>query len=98
MTGDPRAVPLLRQALSAPSYMMQTEAAYGLAAAQDGASIPLIIGACKRAPAEAASLIATSLAYFNDPEAQSAVDRYVPKDLAKALREARAGGKKTPWD
>jgi hypothetical protein len=98
ITRDPRAIPLLRQALSVPSYIMQTQAAYGLVSIPDPGSIPLIIDACKRAPAEARALIATSLVYFDDPEAQSAVDKYVTKDMAKALREGRAKGKKTPWD
>ena len=98
ITKDPRAIPLLRQALSAPNYLIQTAAADGLAAIQDTESIPLIIEACKRAPAETGGVIAQSLAYFDDPEAQSALDKYVPKDMAKALRERRAQGKKTPWD
>jgi len=98
-TRDLRAVPLLRQALSAPNYMIQTAAADGLAAVQDRGSIPLIIDACKRAPAESGAVIARSLVYFDDPEAQAAVDKYVPKDSAKALREDRAQrGMKTPWD
>lgn len=95
-TGDPRAIPLLRQALSSPNHMIEIAAAQALAELQDKESIPLIIEACKRAPAEAASLIAGALVYFDDPDAQSAVNTYVPKDYAKALREARAQGKKTP--
>lgn len=98
-TRDPRAIPLLRQALSAPNFMIQTAAAQGLAAVQDKGSIPLIIDACKRAPAESAAAIATTLVYFDDPEAQAAVDKYLPKDGAKALREDRVKrGLKTPFD
>jgi hypothetical protein len=98
-TRDSRAVPLLRQALSAPNVMIQTAAAQGLAAVQDKGSIPLIIDACKRAPAESGAAIARSLVYFDDPEAQAAVDKYVPKGSAKALREDRAQrGLKTPFD
>jgi len=99
MTRDWRAVPLLRQALSARDYMIQNAAAQGLAAIQDTESIPLIIDAVKKAPAEAGAVIARSLVFFDDPEAQAAVDKYVPKDSAKALREDRAQrGTKTPWD
>jgi len=98
-SGDSRAVPLLRRALTSPDHMIEIAAAEGLAGMQDKESIPLIIEACKRAPAEAAALIATSLVYFDDPGAQHAVDEYVPKDTAKTYREARAQGKKkTPWD
>jgi hypothetical protein len=95
-TGDPRAIPLLRQALSSPNHMIEIAAAQGLAELQDKGSIPLIIQACERGPAEAASVIAGSLVYFDDADAQSAVDTYVPKDYVKILREARAHGKKTP--
>jgi hypothetical protein len=95
-TGDPRAIPLLRQALSSPNHMIEIVAAKGLAEMQDKDSIPLIIEACKRAPAEGASAIAESLVYFDDPSAQKAVDTYVDKDRAKLLRETKARGKKTP--
>jgi hypothetical protein len=96
-TGDPRAIPLLRQALSSPNHMIEIGAAEGLAELQDKESIPLIIEACKRAPAEAADVIAQSLVYFDDADAQNAVDTYVPKDMAKGLREAKAQGQKTPF-
>jgi hypothetical protein len=92
-TGDPRGIPLLRRGLLSPNYFVVAAAAKGLAQIQDKASIPLMIDACKRAP-EAALAIAESLGYFDDPRAQSAVDTYLPKDIAKALREARAQGKK----
>jgi len=96
-TGDPRSIPLLRQALSSSNHMVEIVAAQALAELQDKESIPTIIEACKRAPAEAAELIADSLVYFDDPDAQNAVDRYVPKDRAKILRDAKAQGKSTPW-
>jgi hypothetical protein len=96
-TGDPRAVPLLRRALLSPNHMIEVVAAEGLAELQDRESIPLIIGACQRAPAEMASVIAESLVYFDSPEAQRAVDTYVPKETAMALRQSTAQGKKTPW-
>jgi hypothetical protein len=97
LTGDPRAIPLLRQALSSPNHMIEIVAASGLAEMQDNDSIPLIIEACRRAPVEAGAVIAESLVYFDDAEAQRAVDTYVPKDTAKIIREARAQGKKTPF-
>jgi hypothetical protein len=96
MTGDPRAIPLLRRALLSPNYMIENQAALGLAEAQDVDSIPLIVMACKRAPAEAAGLIAVSLIYFDAAGAQSAAARYIAKDMAKMYREARAAGK-TPF-
>jgi hypothetical protein len=92
MTGDPRATPLLRQALLARNFMIVNQAALGLAQIGDKSSIPLIIAACQRAPAEQAAEIALSLVYFDDSEAQGAIDKYVPADRAKIYREARAGG------
>jgi hypothetical protein len=94
---DPRAIPILRQALSSPNHMIEVAAAMGLAEIGDQNSIPFIIAACKRAPAEAAAVIAQALVYFDDTEAQSAVDAYIPKDTAKLYRDAKTQGKKRPW-
>lgn len=96
MTGDLRATPLLRQALLSRNFMIVNQAALGLAQIGDKDSIPLIIEACQRAPAEEAAEIALSLVYFDDSQAQNAVDVYVPRDRAKIYREARANGK-TPF-
>jgi len=92
-TADPRALPLLRRALLSPNYQIEAAAALGLAEMHDVTSVPLIISRCKQAPAEAATAIAGSLVYFDDPKAQNAVDTYIPKEEAKALREARTMGK-----
>lgn len=94
LTRDARAVPLLRRGLLSPNYMIEIVAAKGLAEIGDKDSIPLIIEACKKAPAEEAAAIAESLVYFDDHDAQSAVDRYISKDAAKIYREARAHGRK----
>ena len=97
LTGDPRAVPLLRRALLSPNGMIKIWASMGLAEVGDKDSIPLVIQACKRSPATEASAIAESLVYFDDPEAQRAVDTYVSKEVAKTLRESKAVGKNSPW-
>jgi len=94
LTGDPRSSPLLRRALLSPNYTIEIAAAMGLAEIQDKGSIPSIIEACKKAPAEVAAVMARSLVYFDEPDAQNAVDQFIRKDFAKTLREARAGGKK----
>jgi hypothetical protein len=91
-TGDRRAIPLLRRALLSPNHMIEVMAALGLAELQDEGSIPHIIAACQRAPAEAASAIAEGLVYFDDQPAQAAVDTYVPRERAKALRDKKARG------
>jgi len=91
-TGDPRGVPLLRQALRSSNYLVAVMAAKGLALIQDKDSIPLIIEACRKAPPDEAMAIADSLIYFDDAQAQTAADRYLPKQYAEAMREARAQG------
>ena len=92
-SGDPRALPLLRRGLSSPYFITQAFAAEGLARLQDKESIPLIIDACKKALPAGAAAIAKSLVYFDEPEAQRAVDTYIPKNMARLYREARANGK-----
>jgi hypothetical protein len=77
--------------------MIEAAAAMGLAENHDDASVPTIIEACRRAPADAAAFIARVLVYFDDSRAQSAVDLYLPKDQAKIYREERAIGR-APWN
>jgi hypothetical protein len=93
-TGDRRAIPLLRQCLLSPNYQTEYVAAMGLAELQDKDSIPYIVQACEAAPGEMPALIAHSLVYFDDPEAQKALDKYVSKEDARRLREGRAAGLK----
>ena len=92
-TGDRRAIPLLRQGLLSPNHQIEYAAALGLAELQDKDSIPYIVQACEAAPADLPALIARSLVYFDDPEAQKALDKYVSKEDARRLREGRAEGK-----
>jgi HEAT repeat protein len=88
---DPRGVRLLRRALSSPNF--QSIAAAGLVRAGDTDSIPLIIDLCKDASPEVARFFASQvLVYFDDPRAQSAVDRYLSKEDAKFAREEKANG------
>jgi HEAT repeats len=93
---DPRAIPLLRRALSSPNYMVEIAAAMGLAEIGDKESIPFIIDACRKAPADVAAVIARALVYFDDNSAQSAVDQFIPKDIAKIERDAKARGDTKP--
>src|SRR3984885_12704688 len=48
VSGDPRGIPLLREALKSPYREIVSAGAEGLARAQDWDSIPLIVEACKR--------------------------------------------------
>jgi len=92
-TGDQRGIPLLRRALQSHNYLVVTWAAKGLAQIQDKQSIPLIIAAAQKAPTGYNSIIAESLVYFDDAQAQSAVDTYMPKDKATMARGERARGR-----
>jgi hypothetical protein len=67
-------------------------AASGPALIHDRESIPLIVEACRKAPADEAALIGRALMYFDDTDAQRAVDVYVPKPMAEAYRDGRADG------
>lgn len=91
-TQDQRAIPILRRALSSPNFFVEASAAKGLANIHDVDSVPLIIGACSRAPAEMAARIALPLAYFDEKEAQRAVELYVPTEEAANARRARSEG------
>jgi len=91
-TGDPRGIPLLRRALQSHNYQIVAWAAKGLAQIQDKQSIPLIVAAAQKAPTGYNSLIAESLIYFDDAQAQSAADQLIPKEKATMHREARARG------
>jgi HEAT repeat protein len=91
-TADSRALPLLRRAFLSPNSMIQIAASKGLAEMHDVTAVPLMIERCKNAPPDVASLIAESLVYFDDPEAQKTVDTFVPKEMATALRQKRMAG------
>ena len=87
-TRDRRAVPLLRHALLSPNHAIELYAADGLTQLQDKESIPLIIEACRKAPADVALGLAThSLLFFDDPRAQRATEAYVPKELLDRMRK-----------
>ena len=89
-SGDRRAIPLLRQALSSSNFMIQVSAAQTLAKLQDKASIPLIVETCQRAPADVASVIAAhSLARFDDPQARAAAKAFPPTESSKAAGEGK---------
>lgn len=94
---DSRGLQLLRKALSARNFWIKIAAAEGLAELQDRDSIPMIIDACSRSPREEAQVLARALVYFDDANAQRAVDKFVPAETAKELREERAHGQ-GPFD
>ena len=87
-TGDQRGLELLRRAVASRNYFVEAVAARGLAKLQDVDSVPLIVTACKRAPADAAALIARSLVFFNTPPAQSAAETFIKnREVLDELRK-----------
>jgi hypothetical protein len=96
-TGDRRAIPLLRQALLSPNLQIESQGARGLAHINDMDSVPLIIEACKHAPAEWAGEIARWLVYFDDVPSKSTVEKYTNQERANLTRDARAAGK-SPYE
>jgi hypothetical protein len=89
---DPRAIPLLRRALLSHQGLIEVWGSAGLAQLRDRDSIPLILEACKRAPADTAAVIAQWLVVFDDRDAQDVFDHYVPKMMAEELRRMKAKG------
>jgi hypothetical protein len=61
LTAGRRSIPLLPRALLSPSYMIEIFAVMGLAEIHDDASIPRIIQACQKLPANTARAMAESL-------------------------------------
>lgn len=90
-TGDPRGVPLLRRALRSQNLLVAGIAAAGLAQANDVASVPLIMDACKNVPPEFAHSLADSLRSFGDPLAQSTYRFYFPDVNISDARAFRDG-------
>jgi hypothetical protein len=65
--GDVRAIPVLREGLSASSAAIVSTAVSGLARLNDAASIPLIAKACSRFGATQAEMIGASAGEYADP-------------------------------
>jgi HEAT repeat protein len=93
VSGDPRGIPLLREALKSPYLEIVYTAAKVLARAHDKDSIPLIVEACKRLhDADEVRLIAQNLRDFQrDPEtravAEAAEEQCLPPpDPLEALK------------
>jgi hypothetical protein len=93
LTGDKRAIPLLRRGLYSQNPLIVVMSAEGLEEVHDDASVPLIIASCRRASADMAALIAQPLVYFDEPDAQKAVDTYMSRQAAKLMRDKRASGR-----
>jgi hypothetical protein len=87
-SGDPRALPLLRQALQSDNHMIKLLGAAGLAVLRDTASVPLIIDACRR-DGELGSEFADTLMFFHDPKADEVFKEYFPDVNIQEARRFR---------
>jgi hypothetical protein len=88
MTGDLRALPLLRKGMSSKNVFIQMVAAKTLAKYRDNTSVPIIIQVCERARPEDAIAIARALPFFDDPRAQNAAEKFITnKELLEELRK-----------
>ena len=73
LSGDPRGIPLLREALKSGNINVVSTGADALTHAYDKDSIPLIVEACKRFHGDEVPLIAHTLRRFmSDPDARAA--------------------------
>jgi HEAT repeat protein len=95
VSGDPRGIPLLREALKSPNRDIVSTGAEWLARAHDMDSIPLIVEACKREldPDVVRYIAHTLRAFANDPKARAAAQAaeeqcLPPPDPIEALIEA----------
>lgn len=72
--GDPRGIPLLREALKSPNNNVAQTGADGLTRAYDKDSIPLIVEACKRFhdADDVRQIVHTLRRFASDPEARDA--------------------------
>jgi hypothetical protein len=93
VSGDPRGIPLLREALKSPNRDIVSTGAEWLARAHDMDSIPLIVEACKREhdPDEVRQISHTLRAFANDPKARAAAQAaeeqcLPPPDPIEALK------------
>ena len=93
-TGDSRGSEILFRGLESRNYYVVSVSAKGLARLQDRRAIKPIIQACERAPAGMGEVVAESLAFFDDSEAQSAAVRFIhnPKALEAVRQKAKIMG------
>lgn len=84
-TGDPRTIPILRKALDARRWLIQTVAAHGLILSSDPDAVRLILAAIQHAAPFQAHSLADLLIESDDPRAEAVVRQYLPDvNLAEA--------------
>lgn len=84
--GDKRAIPLLMKALNSSNIYAASRAAMGLARRQHKDAIKPMLAICEKAHPEVAASVAEALAFFDDPRAQAAAEKFIK---SKAILESR---------
>ncbi len=97
MTGDPRAVPVLRQGLGSGNYLTQIASAEGLAGLRDKESIPLIVDACRKSPNNAPVIARFGLLAFGDAEAQRSAEPFLTLEELRALHNGESFPVREPF-
>jgi len=85
-SGDSRALPLLLRGLTAPNLYVRLQAAHGLALIGDARAIAPLIQAINQLPEDFRQAMTNYLAYFDHPEAQAALARFIqdPQERQRA--------------
>ena len=93
-SADPRSRSIFLHGLNSPNILIVFAAALGLARLQDDKAVPAIIAAAEREPPEERSMIAKTLLYFANSEAQHAAERLVgdPARIQRWRVEVRKRG------
>lgn len=91
---DPRSRSILLRGLHSPNILIVFAAALGLARLQDNQAVPAIIAAAEREPPEERRMIAKTLLYFANSEAQDAAERLIddPVRIERWRLEVRRRG------
>jgi hypothetical protein len=98
LSGDVRAIPILRKGLSSSNGLIQLFCVQGLTILQDKDSIKLIIDAARRLPRSEQWTIGGYLLYFNDQAATAAGEEsFVDKAQLEQMRqEIKKNGRLKP--
>jgi HEAT repeat protein len=88
LSGDIRALPILRKGMSSSNQFLRLFCAQGLAILQDKDSIKLIIDSANRLPRNERWVMGKYLLYFNDPVATAAGEEtFTDKGLLEATKK-----------
>jgi len=90
--GDPRALPLLLRGLTSPNFHIRLRAAHGVGLIGEARAIAPLIQAIEKTPKRFKKEMAKELGYFDHPQVQAALERFLedPQKRQRAIASARA--------